>query len=158
MSDKPTKLERMCPEITVVVAEMGGRMRMHAGRYFVPELHRCFYDARVQGALSASAARMVLHDLGVLRDASATARAKPVADRAAAVLAMLGTVGWVAPQHYAEVRTEAMDMGTLHRAFGMWDGSVHVGGEWVGGEMRPDKAAALASLTEAVAEKWGTSK
>ena len=150
---KPTRIERLAPEITTIAAEMGDTVCYYGGDYFLRNAQRSLWNSRRHGALTKSDAELAARALRRLADATAPDRAKPLLDRAMAVVAMLRPVQW-RPGYGAEVTTEALDRGYLSRSFGEYSLGVTVAGEHVHVGHIVDRDAAFDALVAAVRAKW----
>ena len=153
MTRTPTKIERLAPEITAIAAELGDEVHYYGGDYFLVNCQRSLWNTRHQGALTAQTASVAAHTLRTLADRTAPARARPLLDRALAVVEMLRGAKW-RPGHIAEVTTEALDRGWLDRWAGTYTLGVSVLGERVEVRDMRDRDEALGELECAVRARW----
>lgn len=151
---KPTRIERLAPEITAIAAEMGDVVHYHGGDYFLIHAQQSLWNTRRDGGLTEHAAKQAADALRRLADSTAPAREKPLLDRALAVIARLRPVQW-RPGHIAEVTTEAMDRGHLDRWMGEYSLGVRVAGTHVSVGPIRDRDEAFAALEERVRATWG---
>lgn len=149
-----TKLERLCPETTVLAANMGCTVNHYAGRYFLLPGSLCLYDSRESGALSKRGAEVVCETLRGLSERAAVQRAAPTAERVLILLRQLAAARWV-PGHYAMARGEPLtDTGTMDRAFGRYSFAVNIDGVRASGQ-GATRQEAVENLVAAAPASWG---
>lgn len=151
---KPTRIERLAPEITALAAEMGDTVHYHGGDYFLLHAQRSLWNTRREGPLTKAGADRACAALRRLADRTAPARAASHLDRALAVIEMLRTVEW-RPGYIAEVTTEALDRGHLSRWLGAYSLGVSIAGEHVDVRDAETRTAAFVALEEGVRGRWG---
>ena len=147
--NKPTKIERLCPEITDLAREIGDEVTYYGGRYFLRYADIALWDTRAWGALTPDRAASAANSLrrAVLGLAGVTSR--PLNERAVEVVDLLRNVRW-RPGYSTTVTANALDRGGFSRAFGTYDLSVTIGRHRVSVSNIADRDAAFAALEDKI--------
>lgn len=147
--NKPTKIERLCPEITDLAREIGDEVTYYGGDYYLRYAHASLWNTRALGALTPERARKAADSLRRMVRSLAGVLSRPLNERAVEVVDLLRNVRWN-PGYSTTVNANALDRGGFSRAFGTYDLSVTIGRHRVSVSNIADRGAAFAALEEKI--------
>lgn len=131
---KASKLVRVCPDLATLAASVGQDVVMPSPGYYALRPSQVgLYDARGDGAVTAYSATKAYRRLTSFLAETADIRATPAAERARALLSLLGRADWFPPDHGCHVR-HGLDTGHMSRWIGKWTVTVTVDGATHRGE------------------------
>lgn len=124
---KPTRLEKLRPEITDLAARLDDQVHYYGGAYFLSNCQMDLWNTHDMGRLTDDGAETALRALRRMVEKVLPHRTRPLAERVEAVVHLLKKARWN-PGYFTEVQTEALDRGVLSRFIGLWDISITIVG------------------------------